>query len=92
MYVLRPEECGRKTPILDGYRPNHFFGELKDGSFMGRIDIPDDGVINLGETRDVWITFIDSPGLAAHLTPGNRWKITEAANPVATAEILKVEK
>lgn len=92
MYVLTPEEGGRKMPVYDGYRPDHFFGKLEDGAFMGRIDVPEGGIIHVGETRDLWITFIDSPGLDEHLFSGNNWRINEADRPVATAKILSVER
>src|SRR5471030_3118322 len=92
MYVLTSEEGGRKTPIFDDYRPNHFFGELKDGSFMGKIEIADNKMVHPGETKDLWITFSNSPGLDAHLFPGNKWRINEGDRPVALAEVLRVEK
>ena len=79
-------------PVYDGFRPDHFFGELRDGAFMGRIDVPEGEMIRPGERRDLWVTFINSPGLDAHLFPGNKWPIYEADRPVAKAKFLRVER
>ena len=91
IYLLTPEEGGREFPILGVYRPDHFFGELKDGAFMGQIELSENEMLHLGETKDLWITFIDSPGLNAQLFRGNSWRINEADKPVAVAEVLMVE-
>jgi len=90
--VLETELGGRKGPIFDKYRPNHNFGDAENlCMYDGQIAIPDDDRIYPGETRDVWITFLNRKVLSEKLKPGRQWRIQEGPRQlVATAEVLSV--
>lgn len=85
-------ESSRTAPLLDQYRPDHNFGSPDNRyMFMGQIDIPVDDPIYVGDTREVWITFINSDGLVALLTIGRKWRIQEGGQLIAYGEVLFVE-
>jgi elongation factor Tu len=90
--VLKTEEGGRNGPFTKSYRPNHNFeGPENRSFFIGQIEVPEGEWVQTGETRDLWITFLNVRGLAEKLTVSRKWRIQEGSKLVASAEILGVE-
>ena len=90
--VLRTEDGGRKGPFTKNYRPNHNFSDTANRNFfIGQVEVEQNEWVHPGETRELWITFINVRGLAEFLTPGRKWRIQEGSKLVARAEVLNVE-
>lgn len=90
--ILPTEETGRTKPIKTGYSPNHNFGGPENNSmFLGRIEFNDNEWHYPGSTSEVTITFINSPGLEKEIKSGRKWRIQEAKNLVAEAEVIAFE-
>jgi translation elongation factor EF-Tu-like GTPase len=91
IHVLSSEEGGRRDPFTARYRPNHNFGTPENRHFfIGQVEIPDGEWIHPGETRELVITFLNVVGLAELLTVGRCWRIQEAGQLVANAEVISI--
>ena len=90
--VLATKDGGRSSAFTKGYRPNHNFGSSENRSFLiGQIEVPEGEWIQPGETREVFVRFLNVRGLAQELNAGRNWRIQEGSKLVATAEVLSVE-
>jgi len=91
LYLKTAKEGGRKFPIGNRYRPNHVF-EIRDGkffphTFIGEIQFEDDQ-IQLGETKEVTVKFLQFGEIEQYLTIGRKWLIYEGGKHIGDAEII----
>jgi translation elongation factor EF-Tu-like GTPase len=88
--VLASEEGGRRIDRRHSWRPNHNFGSPDGRSFyIGQVEFGSDA-LNPGETREVFVEFLDGPGLRENLQSGRTWRIQEGAKLIAAAKVVEV--
>jgi hypothetical protein len=90
--VVSTEAGGRVGPFTNGLRPNHNFGGDADRFFfIGQVEVPDGQWVYPGDTRELWITFLNARGLRELLLPGRQWRIQEGPKLIAMATVLSIE-
>ena len=91
--MKKPEDGGRKTGFISGYRPNHVF-EYHDGQFLQTFigDIKFDGqdTIEPGEEQLVTVRFLLNQPIEKYISVGRKWWIHEGPNVIGEAEIVEV--
>ncbi len=91
--VLTAEEGGkRRTCIFSGYRPNHVFEVPVNNyliTYIGDMifDYPE---ICPGDEKEVIVRFMKDQPIDKYLFAGNKWRIQEGSNLIATGEILEL--
>jgi hypothetical protein len=86
--VRLPAEGGRDIPFGLQFRPNHNFGGEENRAFyIGNVEVPPEG-LHPGESRELYVTFLNGGGLGDLLQIGRRWRIQEGPRWVANAEVL----
>ena len=89
--LLSEKEGGKLRPITARYRPNHNFGGPDNLiMYIGQLEIPQGEWMHPGETRNLQITFLSGPGLAAKLAPGAKWRLQEGRRLIGTAEVIRL--
>jgi len=91
--ALTPQnEGGRHGPFTKGFRPNHNFkGPENTFFFIGQIEVSENEWVYPGETRELFVTFLNARGLRELLTPGRVWRIQEGSKFIATGTVIAVE-
>jgi len=93
--LLSTDKRGRKTPIHNGYRPDHVFKYEPDGrmlyTYIGDFQFDDHNEIKPGESKIVTARFLTHQPIEQHLSIGRKWWIHEGARKIGEAEILKIE-
>jgi len=93
--LIKTENGGRKTPIKNGYRPDHVFEYEKSGivkyAYIGDIQLGDLEELNPGEEAKAIVRFLTHQPIEQHLKIGNKWWIHEGRNKIGTCEILKIK-
>ncbi len=88
---LSVNDGGRALLPCGIYRPNHNFGASDHGEFyIGQMLMPENVLLNQGQSYDADIVFINGDGLGKLLTVGRQWFIQEGSRLVAKAELLAV--
>ena len=91
MTLLPDARCARRSDSKIHWRPNHNFGAQEDRVFyIGQVEFDQPGTIEIGQTRDVLVRFMDGPGLKEQLLPGRSWRVQEGLTLVATARVIEV--
>ena len=94
IYLLTPEEGGRKTGIKSGYRPNHVFeksNNIKEiHAYIGEFQFSDQDIIQPGQTKIVTVRFLRNPVVEKYIKVGQKWFIYEVPRLVAEGEIIEV--
>lgn len=84
------EDGGRKTPIANGYRPDHVF-EYKENEpisvFMG--DLQFDGEIGPGTEKIITIRFPLHQPIEKYISVGIHWWLHEGARVIGEAVMIK---
>lgn len=93
--LYETESGGRKTPIENGYRPDHVFEYEETGiikyAFIGDIQLGRLKNISTGEEAHITVRFLTHQPIEQHLEIGNKWWIHEGNNKVGEAKILNVK-
>ncbi|CAN5472717.1 hypothetical protein BH11ARM1_BH11ARM1_11210 [soil metagenome] len=90
IFLLTPEEGGRITPILFGYRPAIYFqGDKSQWSMY--IHTMEPKVIDPGGSGRISFELVSEEGPADRLTVGKEFQIHEGTRVVANAVILAVD-
>lgn len=88
--LLSPEEGGRHTAIISGYRPDHVF-EYDRGSLLqahiGDIRF-EEVTIEPGQVKEVTVRFLLNQRIEQYLSAGSVWWIQEGPVKVGTLEYL----
>ncbi|WEA00919.1 hypothetical protein [Mucilaginibacter sp. SJ] len=83
---------GRRTGILSGYRPDHFFEYAENNgrleAFMGDITWYNGLAIEPGEEKVVTVRFLFRPQIEQYLSVGRKWRIHEGPVCIGEAEII----
>jgi hypothetical protein len=91
--IRTPEEGGRKTGFISGYRPNHVFEYHNDEiirSYMGDIVFDDQQTIEPGEEKIVTVRFLLNQRVDPFLNVGRKWWIHEGGRVIGEAEIIEI--
>jgi elongation factor Tu len=83
VYLLTPEEGGRRTPIVSGYRPQFF---LRTTDVVGELDLGEVDLGVPGERLDVTVRL----GKPVPLDPGLGFTIREGGRTVAAGSVAEV--
>jgi elongation factor Tu len=83
VYLLTPEEGGRRTPIVSGYRPQFF---LRTTDVVGELDLGEVDLGVPGERLDVTVKL----GKPVPLDPGLGFTIREGGRTVAAGSVGEV--
>jgi hypothetical protein len=84
---LLPEEGGRKSPALTGYRPQFYY----DGhDWDAEHNYPDVGKVNPGETARALLTFISPEFHRNRVHPGMTFEIREGARVVGRGKVTRL--
>jgi elongation factor Tu len=83
VYLLTPEEGGRRTPIASGYRPQFF---LRTTDVVGELDLGSTDLAMPGERLDVTVKL----GKPVPLDPGLGFTIREGGRTVAAGSVAEV--
>lgn len=93
--LIETENGGRRTPIKNGYRPDHVFEYEKSGivkyAYIGDIQLGDLEELNPGEEAKAIVRFLTHQPIEQHLKIGNKWWIHEGQNKIGTCEILNIK-
>lgn len=93
--LLSTKNGGRKTPIKNGYRPDHVFEYENSGiakyAFIGDIQLGELNEIKPGEEAKVIVRFLTYQPIEKHLKIGNIWWIHEAENNIGEAKMLNIK-
>ncbi|MFC5829818.1 elongation factor Tu [Nonomuraea insulae] len=81
VYLLTPEEGGRRRPIASGYRPQFY---LRTTDVPGELVLPDSVTAEPGDTVEVAVTL----GKAVALEPGLGFAIREGGLTVGAGTVL----
>ena len=89
------EECGRETPIANGYRPNNVFEYEEDGTvkyaFIGDFQFDKNHLLEPGTTNKVTARFLTYQPIEEYLEVGKKWWIHEGREKIGEAEMIKIE-
>jgi elongation factor Tu len=83
VYLLTPEEGGRRTPITSGYRPQFF---LRTADVAGELDLGEVELALPGDRLDVTVKL----GKPMPLDPGLGFAIREGGRTVAAGSVAEV--
>ena len=90
--LMTTEEGGRINGIKSGYRPNHVFIKTEDNTFsqtyIGEIQFDEQEFIELGESKNVTVSFLRLGEIEKYLSIGRKWFIFEGGKFVGEAEII----
>lgn len=95
LHLYSTEKGGRKTGIANKYRPNHvmeYLSPKKDRyptTYIGQIEF-DYYEIYPGETRTVFVKFLDHQNICDFIQIGRIWWIHEGEKCIGEAEILDI--
>ena len=91
IHLVPEAEGGRHGPFTKGYRPNHNFQGPDDRFFfIGQIEAGENEWGAPGESKVLWITFLNARGLRELLVPGRVWRIQEGGKLVGTGTVIEV--
>jgi translation elongation factor EF-Tu-like GTPase len=91
VHLLSTNDGGKTRPVSTRYRPNHNFGDSSNRTFyIGQFEVPEDRLIQPGETAEIVIAFLNVVGVADLLQVGRKWRIQEGGMLVGEAEVLSV--
>lgn len=86
---------GRKTPIANGYRPNHVFEYEDDGtfnySFIGDFQFGENMLLKPGTSHIVSARFLTHQPIEQYLNVGQKCWIHEGLHKIGEAEMIKIE-
>lgn len=85
--LLGTEEGGRHGPVLSGYRPTFYFGQL---STDGMIQLVGRDKALPGEEFDAQVTLLHPEHVERVLKPGIRFEVKEGLHKVAEGQVLYV--
>lgn len=91
IYALPTENGGRKSPMLSGYRPNHYFG-LPDELNDAQHDYPERGKIAPGEKGIALVRLLDPERQKGRLFEGMEFTVQEGNRVVGRGKIVKILK
>jgi len=88
LYLLRPEEGGRKTPICTGYRPAVYFGDRQTDGLI--VFDPEEKPV-LGGEYTVTITLAHPEYLGDALQKDATFDCQEGSKIIGRGKVLNVE-
>ena len=87
------DQEGRHGPFTKGFSPNHNFQGADDRVFfIGQIEVEENEWFYPGETKELYVTFLDARGLRELLTPDRTWRIGEGPRHVGTGTVITVDE
>ncbi len=91
IYLLTPEEGGRKTPVWLGYRPQVYFPtEICDEGTSGSWNFMEKEKLSPGETTKIGIALLRSDFFKNKLLVGMPLILQEGGTQVGRGEILEI--
>lgn len=86
---LLPDNLGRKTPFLSGYRPVFWFKSAST-RISGKIELIDSSSFKPNAEGDVFIFFNKGIIDTNNFRENEKFEFTEGLNPIGKGEILQV--
>lgn len=83
IYMLKKEEGGRHTPVMNGYRPQFYF---RTAGFTGTFEIPNGDLIFPGNTVEIAVKLI----VPIAMEKGTLFVIREGGRTVATGVVTEL--
>jgi elongation factor Tu len=85
--LLRPDEGGRRGPVVSGYRPTFYFGRA---STDGSIQLIGTDKAFPGEEFEAQVILLHPEHVEHALKPGVHFEIKEGLHKVAEGEVLSI--
>ena len=90
IYFLRPDEGGRRTPVVSGYRPHFHFEQDVRSDYDGAILLEDREQASPGDECVVRIEFHHPEYVRDYLTTGATFTAREGSRVVAKVTVLEL--
>lgn len=92
-------QIGRRTPIITGYCPNHWFGDYYTAKgktcrmfLMGRIELLEDEMLEPTQTGLAQIWFCSVAENIDKIVIGFEWQMFEAPRLIGKGKVIKIWK